>query len=227
MRAPARKGNKAAARRGRDANAPWRPGQDSRARIVKAAIRLFGERGYDRTTVRAICEVADANPGLVPYYFAEGKEELWRAAAEESIGQYVAELTLVLTRMEHAPLQVRLETVLRTLVTAAAKYPELHRFVQTAADGSNADRHDWMVERYSRPSSAGLCELFEEGRAVGLLPDVDVPTFMYMAVGAATLPYMLHRDVEKVQGVDVFDDDAVRRHADAMIATFLRRIEND
>ena len=60
-----------------------------------------------------------------------------------------------------------------------------------------------------------------------LLPDVDVPTFMYMAVGAATLPYMLHRDVEKVQGVDVFDDDVVRRHADAMIATFLRRIEND
>jgi AcrR family transcriptional regulator len=50
-------------------------GEETRARIVDAALRLFEERGYERTTMRAIAAAADVSLGNAYYYFAS-KEHL-------------------------------------------------------------------------------------------------------------------------------------------------------
>jgi AcrR family transcriptional regulator len=47
----------------------------TRTRIVEAALRLFGENGYDRTTMRAIAREAGVSVGNAYYYF-KSKEEL-------------------------------------------------------------------------------------------------------------------------------------------------------
>jgi len=69
-------------------------------RILEAARKLFAERGYDRTTIRAIAAEAKTDPGLVMRYF-ESKEKLFARVAvvdrHEPIGgrpDQVAELLL-------------------------------------------------------------------------------------------------------------------------------------
>jgi AcrR family transcriptional regulator len=54
-----------------------RPSEITRERILKAAERLFSERGYDDTSVRAIVAKARVNQAAVNYHFA-GKEGLYR-----------------------------------------------------------------------------------------------------------------------------------------------------
>jgi AcrR family transcriptional regulator len=49
-------------------------------RILVAARRLFGEQGYERTTIRGIAEAAGSDPGLVMRYFGS-KEQLFARAA--------------------------------------------------------------------------------------------------------------------------------------------------
>ncbi|MFI7068337.1 TetR family transcriptional regulator [Kribbella sp. NPDC050124] len=49
-------------------------------RILVAARRLFGEHGYDRTTIRGIAEAAGSDAGLVMRYFGS-KEKLFAQAA--------------------------------------------------------------------------------------------------------------------------------------------------
>src|SRR3954471_10482095 len=78
--------------------------QQTETRILAAARRLFGEHGFDRTTIRAIAIEADSDPGLVMRYFGS-KEKLFAQAAampvdgpiegspEEIAGQLTAELT--------------------------------------------------------------------------------------------------------------------------------------
>lgn len=47
-------------------------------RILLAAKKLFASQGFDGTTIRQICEEADANVALVSYHFG-GKENLFGA----------------------------------------------------------------------------------------------------------------------------------------------------
>jgi len=54
-----------------------RPSEVTRERIIKAAERLFAERGYDGTSIRAIVARARVNQAAINYHFA-GKDGLYR-----------------------------------------------------------------------------------------------------------------------------------------------------
>jgi AcrR family transcriptional regulator len=54
-----------------------RPSDITRERIIRAAERLFAERGYDRTSIRAIVAKAHVNQAAINYHFA-GKDGLYR-----------------------------------------------------------------------------------------------------------------------------------------------------
>src|SRR5580700_5371320 len=54
-----------------------RPSEVTRERIMKAAARLFAERGYDGTSIRAIVAKARVNQAAINYHF-EGKDGLYR-----------------------------------------------------------------------------------------------------------------------------------------------------
>jgi AcrR family transcriptional regulator len=74
-------------------------------RILTAARQLFGEHGYDRTTIRAIATAAGSDPGLVMRYFGS-KEKLFAQASaipadgpiEGSPEQIAEQLTAGLTQ---------------------------------------------------------------------------------------------------------------------------------
>ncbi|MEQ5843350.1 CerR family C-terminal domain-containing protein [Paraburkholderia acidicola] len=57
-------------------------GEATRRRIVEAAIDLFGEYGYERTSTRDIAARAGVNTPALQYYF-ENKEGVYRASAEQ------------------------------------------------------------------------------------------------------------------------------------------------
>jgi AcrR family transcriptional regulator len=58
--------------------------EESRARILEAALALFSANGYERTTVKMIAEAAGVAQGLMYSHF-EGKEGLLRAIFERSV----------------------------------------------------------------------------------------------------------------------------------------------
>ncbi|MDF3292135.1 TetR/AcrR family transcriptional regulator [Streptomyces silvisoli] len=69
-------------RRGRPTGA--RAGDSgTRERILGAARGVFAERGYDKTSIRAIAKAAEVDPALVHHYFG-AKEQIFEAAIEVS-----------------------------------------------------------------------------------------------------------------------------------------------
>jgi AcrR family transcriptional regulator len=57
-----------------------RPGNaDTRSEIIEAAKRVFAEKGYDGTSLRAVARAAAVDPALVHHYF-EGKADLFVCA---------------------------------------------------------------------------------------------------------------------------------------------------
>ena len=60
-------------------------GEDTRARLLLAALRLFSERGYAQTSVRAIAEAAGTNVAAIAYHFGD-KARLYSATFYELFG---------------------------------------------------------------------------------------------------------------------------------------------
>lgn len=60
-----------------------------REALVDAALKLFGERGFDGTSTRAIASEAKVNSAMIAYYF-NGKEGLRHACAERIVAQITA-----------------------------------------------------------------------------------------------------------------------------------------
>ncbi|WP_217166235.1 TetR family transcriptional regulator [Streptomyces sp. AC512_CC834] len=62
-----------------------RPGDSgTREQILESALHLFADRGYARTTIRAIAEDAQVDPALVHHFF-DNKEGVFDAAVNSSL----------------------------------------------------------------------------------------------------------------------------------------------
>jgi AcrR family transcriptional regulator len=65
-----------------------RPSEYTRQNIMKAAVALFAERGYDGTSIRAIVSKARVNQAAINYHF-KGKEGLYFEVLKVAFEGYV------------------------------------------------------------------------------------------------------------------------------------------
>jgi AcrR family transcriptional regulator len=100
-------------------------GEDTRHRIVEAALGLFREKGYDETTMRAVAERADVSLGNAYYYFAS-KDDLLQAYYERSHEAHAERVRPILAR--ERTLEARLRCVLKAKIEGEEPY---HRFAGT------------------------------------------------------------------------------------------------
>lgn len=91
---------------------------DTKERLLDAAERLFGERGFRATSIRDIAAAARANLGAVNYHFGT-KEELTRAVLARRLGPLNGERLRLLDRAESRARgrAVRLEAILDAFIT--------------------------------------------------------------------------------------------------------------
>lgn len=66
-------------------------GEETRARIIAAALKVFGEEGYARASTRRIAAEAGVNPPALQYYF-DGKDGLHRACGELMAARFAERL---------------------------------------------------------------------------------------------------------------------------------------
>jgi len=66
-------------------------GQSTRQRIVEAATRLFGESGYDGTSIEGVLKATGVSRGALYHHF-EGKQALFDAVLEQVQAQLAKEI---------------------------------------------------------------------------------------------------------------------------------------
>lgn len=106
--------------------------EQTRALILETALRLFQERGYDKTTMRAIAQEAGVSVGNAYYYFA-GKEHLIQGFYDRIGAEHQAAIRPVLEREKD--LEARIAGVLKAWLDVAEPYHEFAaQFFKNAAD---------------------------------------------------------------------------------------------
>ena len=137
--------------------------QATRDRILHEARRLFGEQGYERTTIRSVAAAAAISPSMVIRYY-RSKEGLFAAAAEidlripdlstappEALG--VLLVANFLDRWESADADDQLQALLRAAVSH---------------EGARARLIDTLTSQFSRVIVA-FCPSETQASCVGLI----------------------------------------------------------
>ena len=133
-----------AGRTGRTAKA--QKSEQTRTLILGTALRLFEERGYDRTTMRAIAKEAGVSVGNAYYYFSS-KEHLVQGFYDRIAAEHEAAVQPVLAGDKD--LAVRIRGVLLCWLDVAEQY---HRFA--AQFFKNAADPDSPLSPFSEDSVA-------------------------------------------------------------------------
>ena len=95
--------------------------QERKKRILDAARRVFLEKGYLGTSIRAIAVEAELSPGLIYFYF-EGKDDIYGRICEEAF--LIAIALLEKAAAEKGAFQERLNALAWAYVTFYQDYPE-------------------------------------------------------------------------------------------------------
>jgi AcrR family transcriptional regulator len=182
--------------------------EQTRARIVDAAVESFAELGFDASSTRDIARRAGVTQGLLTYYFSS-KDELWRAAADQ-IFRGIDELP------ERPAAGARVDDdmareAIRGYVRFAARHPELFAFAVDASRRDD-DRLRWLVETHLQSrydAVAGLARRLYGDDGATLAPHL-----YYGLTGAASLMFALSAECRALTGVDPATEERIDRHAD-------------
>jgi AcrR family transcriptional regulator len=146
-------------------------GADTRADILEAALRLFSEKGYDRTSIRAIAQAAGVDPSLPRHYFPSKP-----ALFVEALGPFeeVGERIALIVDGPRPTLGRRIVSTiigvwdspgygprLRTLLTSATSSPEIGGIARTI-----------LIDRLIRPIALAVSSEDVEGRAAAMASQV-------------------------------------------------------
>jgi len=159
-----------------------RPAKSERTRalIVETALRLFRERGYEATTMRAIAKEAGVSVGNAYYYFGS-KEELIQAYYDELQEEHQAACRAVLeSERDFAP---RLLGVLKARVDTMIPYHQFAgKFFKFAAEPTSP-LNPFSAE--SGPARAAAIAIYREvvdGSTLKLDPDfrAELPELLWL-----------------------------------------------
>ncbi|PRH75918.1 TetR family transcriptional regulator [Streptomyces solincola] len=120
--------------------------EQTRTLILETAMRLFEERGFDRTTMRAIAQEAGVSTGNAYYYFSS-KEHLIQGFYDRIAAEHAAAVHPALAGT--ADLADRIQATLLTWLDVAEPY---HRFA--AQFFKNAADPDSPLSPFSADSAA-------------------------------------------------------------------------
>ncbi|HEV2781825.1 MAG TPA: TetR family transcriptional regulator [Actinophytocola sp.] len=157
-----------------------RRSEATRTRIVEAALRLFSERGYDRTTMRAIAKEAGVSVGNAYYYF--GSKEHLVQGFYDRIAELHGHHSRAVLGVERE-LAARLRAVMLGWLDVAAPYHEFGKqFFVNAADPDSPLSPFSPESSPARDAQIALHREVVEGSTAKIDPELraDLPELLWL-----------------------------------------------
>jgi AcrR family transcriptional regulator len=183
-----------------------RRGETSRAAIFGAALDLFGERGYEATTMRAIAERAGVSLGSSYHYFAS-KEHLVLEFYRHTHDLHLAAIAPLLAR--ERDFQTRLRGVMRAVVVTCEPFHDFAGAIfSTVANPASP------LNPFGRESKAlrdEVIELYSEvvrGSDSRFADDIaaELPTLLWLYQMGILYFWIFDRSVGRLRTLEVIDE---------------------
>jgi AcrR family transcriptional regulator len=206
-----------------DARKPRSDGEQSRERLLQAAMRLFGEQGFSKTSTREIAQAANANVAAISYYFGD-KAGLYQACFQSVC--VPVEQNIEKFDQPHFTLRQTLEgfygQMIAPLLGGADAQVLLRLFYREMLEptGMWQNEIDNNIKPEHKAFTAVLC------RHLGLAqPNDDVHRLAYAITGMA-VQMLIGRDIVSAITPHMLDSDEAVRHWVGYLVGFAETLVN-
>ena len=179
--------------------------EKTRALIVETALRLFKERGYDRTTMRAVAAEAGVSVGNAYYYF-DSKEHLIQGfyGLVESLH---AEAVIAILA-EHRDFETRLRGTMLAWLDVAAPYHEFAaQFFKNAGDPASPLSPFSAESAPAREASIDIYRRVLDGSSAAVPPNLaaELPRLLWLYQMGIVLFWVHDRSAGTARSRDLID----------------------
>ncbi len=193
--------------------------QETRKRVLSAALLEFSQKGFDSASLRTISANAGVNHGLIKYHF-HSKEELWKAAVDflfRRLHEAVAEPEedKSKTRSE------RLRLWIRRYVRYCSEHPE-HARIMVQESIRDSERLRWAAEKHIGADHQVLLQSLPRDLDLSRFPNIDMKILIYVLNAAMQAPFTLAAEIRHIYAMDVYQDEFVETYADSLFDLFYR-----
>jgi len=202
--------------------APTKRRGEGKDKILRAALQLFADYGFDAVSTADIAKTAGSSQSVVLYHF-NTKDELWRAAI-----RLLFDLIDVRQKFDDSmykdldPLS-RLRILLRGFILTSARHPELGRIIFREGT-TGGDRLNWLVEELARPNYQVFDTLFREAVEAKLIKPYPPTMLTLFAHGAAATIFNLSALSQMLIGSDPYSPEIIEMQSDMVVDILLNGV---
>jgi TetR/AcrR family transcriptional regulator len=181
----------------------------TRARILAAAIRQFSENGLAGARTEQIAEAAGVNKALLYYYF-RSKQDLY-AAAMEAVAEGVRAASMAVLETDASAGERFLRLILNHFdrIHSNRVFQSLMQQEMIRLHRGEANALGPLVEKLFRPLWIRVQAVVEEGIAAGELIPVEETQMIYAGLGANVFYFLSAPMTRLTQGFDPLEPAAL------------------
>ena len=195
----------------------------SRARLLRAAIRLFAARGFHGVSVDQIVAAAKINKRMVYHYFGS-KETIYQEALADVFGRI--EEVEIHALEEAATPREQISGLLKAYFQFLDDNPEFTQLLlwENLDKGRHIAKQDNMLSK--NPFLQRFRKIVEEGVASGLYrADIHIPHLLIHFIGLCFIYHSNRFSLTQSVGMDLGDAKVRRQGLDQVIALVFKGIE--
>lgn len=192
--------------------------QETKSKILEAALTEFAGSGFDGVSTRAIASKAGVNHTLISHHFGS-KDALWKATAEWVFDTYTKQFFERREALNGVEVHAMIRTLIKNFIEFCAKFPDFHRFMMQANQG-DPERLNWLTYRFLKSGSDAELGILQQAQELGLMPKGDSLHIRYLFIGAATSIFTFAPEFTRLSGKDPFSSTILEQHIDYLTRLF-------
>ena len=146
--------------------------QETKQKLLDAALALFAEQGYSKTSIRALARRTGLSDGILYHHFPDGKQEIFSVLMTQGVQQALSELNKVNQDLEQAPLADVLNTLCEMSVALFSTHRELLKIMMRESENMQLNeihmistlfetREHWLADLLAQRHEQGNVRLMD------------------------------------------------------------------
>jgi len=195
---------------------------DKKEHILIVAERLFGEKGFDGTSIRDIAQKANVNLAMISYYFGS-KEKLLEALLEFRAG-YTIGLLEELSKDEALTPFDKIDRLIDFYVDKILGNICFHNIMQQQSVNTKTEEIRDMITEIKVRNFEQIKKIISDGQRKKVFRKIDIELTMGTMMGTISQFTQLRPFWTRLFNIDTTDDEAYRKKIAPRLKTHLKQL---